>query len=84
LIILAHDLNNLKTLIFTTMKKVLFAVAFVAFATVSCKKDYVCECTVMGQTIDNPIENASKSDAEEACDALNAAAAVGGGSCKLK
>jgi hypothetical protein len=66
------------------MKKVLFAVAFVAFATVSCKKDYVCECTVMGQTVENPIENSSKSDAEDACDALNTAATAVGGSCKLK
>ncbi|MEX0813932.1 MAG: hypothetical protein WD048_17060 [Chitinophagales bacterium] len=52
------------------MKKMLlvFAVAGMAFGFSSCKKDYTCECdgTVVGT-----FENTKKSDAEDACDAMN-------------
>ncbi len=40
--------------------------ALMAFT--SCKKDFTCSCTVLGDTIDLPITGASKSDAEDACD----------------
>lgn len=35
----------------------------------SCKKDSQCECTVNGQTNPIPIDNMTKSDAKDACDA---------------
>jgi hypothetical protein len=56
------------------MKKVftLMFVASLAFGAVSCSKDYTCECAAAGalpaQTL--PIADASKSEATEACDAL--------------
>jgi len=66
------------------MKKVYMMLAVCAIALASCKKDYTCSCTVLGQTTDTPIEDSKKADAEEACDVLNAAATIGGGSCELK
>lgn len=67
------------------MKKVLmFAVAglFVA-GLASCKKDYTCSCTISGLTSSTTIPDSKKKDAEDACDALSTAAAIGGGSCSL-
>jgi hypothetical protein len=68
------------------IKKVLFAVAFVAFATVSCKKDYVCECKLGSETVPTPVSNASKSEAQEVCDELDSfnRLTTGGGGCELK
>jgi hypothetical protein len=49
------------------MKKVLFALAFVAFASVSCSKKYTCTCTVDGVE-QAPFEiDAKKSEAETVC-----------------
>ena len=73
--------NNLKTI---SMKKVYMMLAVCAIALASCKKDYTCSCTVNGVTTDNPIKDAKKADAEDACDALSVIAAIGGGSCDLK
>ena len=65
------------------MKKVLVAVALVAFFA-SCKKDYVCTCSSPGDTDELfPIKDAKKSDAKDACSALNSLAIIGGGSCSL-
>jgi hypothetical protein len=66
------------------MKKVYMMLAVCAIALASCKKDYTCSCTVLGQTTDTTIPDAKKADAEEACDASSAAAALLGGSCELK
>jgi hypothetical protein len=76
------------------MKKVLYSAAIIGlFGLASCKKDYSCDCevTIMGQTTNasTPIENSTKSDAEEACDEIEAGlklgASMGGGSvsCEL-
>ncbi len=46
------------------MKKVLLAVAVVAFFA-SCKKDYTCTCTVFGTTTSTDFEGLSKSEAED-------------------
>ena len=50
------------------MKKVLLAVAVVAFFA-SCKKDYVCSCDVdngfFSETVEENYEGLSKSEAEE-------------------
>ena len=65
-----------------SMKKIFAAVAIVALFA-SCKKDYTCDCTILGQTTSTPINDAKKADAEDACDALGASAAILGGSCTL-
>ena len=65
------------------MKKVLLAVAVVAILA-SCKKDYTCECTILGVTTPTEIKDAKKADAEDACNALDVAAKLTGGSCTLK
>ena len=65
------------------MKKI-FALAIVVVALASCKKDYTCECTVLGQTVSSTIEKTTKSAATDSCDAANAAATLLGGSCSLK
>lgn len=49
----------------------------------SCKKDWDCTCTVGGVTTTSTIQDVNKSDAEDACNALNTAASIGGGSCSL-
>jgi hypothetical protein len=65
------------------MKKVLLAVAVVAFFA-SCKKDYVCTCSSPGETDELfQIKDAKKSDAKDACDTFNSLAIIGGGSCSL-
>ncbi len=48
---------------------VLFALSFTA-----CKKDYTCTCTTLGQDSISEMTNVSKSDAEDACSALETAA----------
>lgn len=66
-------------------KSLLLAVMFVGVASMtSCKKDRDCECTVLGETSVTTLTDVSKSDAEEACDAASATAAILGGSCELK
>jgi hypothetical protein len=67
------------------MKKIapIAALALLAVAFTSCKKDYSCDCTIGGQTTKNPINDAKKKDAKDACDALNVFAQLGGGSCEL-
>lgn len=65
-------------------KSLLFvAVAALALSFSSCKKDYSCDCTIAGTTTETTLENYSKADAEAACDALDAAAQIGSGSCTL-
>ena len=68
------------------MKKSLLILAVVAVSFASCKKDRTCECTYSDGTKEStPIKNATKKDAEEACDALGALSlAFGGGTCELK
>jgi len=48
---------------------VLFALSFTA-----CKKDYTCTCTALGVDTVSPLDNTSKSDAEDACSALETTA----------
>lgn len=50
----------------------------------SCKKDRDCECTVLGETTVTTLTDQTKSDAEDACEALSATAAILDGSCELK
>ncbi len=47
------------------MKKVLLAVAVVAFFA-SCKKDYTCTCAILGQTTTVDYPGLKKSDADVA------------------
>jgi hypothetical protein len=65
------------------MKKIL-ALSIVVASLASCKKDYTCDCTIAGQTTSTPINDAKKADAEDACNALDVAAKLAGGSCTLK
>ncbi|MFT5777448.1 MAG: hypothetical protein ACI837_000380 [Crocinitomicaceae bacterium] len=65
------------------MKKVLAVAVFAAFGLMSCKKDYTCDCTVLGQTSSTQIKDSKKKDAEDACSALSTSAAIIGGSCTL-
>ena len=67
------------------MKKVLLVGLVIAGASLtSCKKDYTCTCTIAGfdDTV-TPLNDYKKSDAEDACDALNTSASTLGGSCAL-
>ena len=66
------------------MKKVYMMLAVCAIALASCKKDYTCSCTVLGQTTETTIADAKKADAEDACAASSAGAALLGGSCEIK
>ena len=74
--------NSIKHSNSYSMKKIFAAVAIVALFA-SCKKDYTCDCTILGQTTSTPINDAKKADAEDACDALGVSAALLGGSCTL-
>lgn len=72
------------------MKKVLIGIfAIGALALTSCKKDYVCDCTITSSTDDGagnvtssttdlatPLNDYKKSDAEEACTALDETSAT--------
>lgn len=62
------------------MKKVLLvAVAGVfVLGLSSCKKEWTCECTVLGQTVSGKTEKMTKKDAKEKCETNSA------GMCKLK
>jgi hypothetical protein len=65
------------------MKKVFALLAVVALFA-ACKKDYTCECTVLGVKTESVIEDAKKSEAQDSCDLANTAVALFGGSCELK
>lgn len=65
------------------MKKI-FALAIVVVALASCKKDYTCECTVLGQTASYTYEKTTKDAATDSCNLANTGAALLGGSCSLK
>ena len=60
----------------------LIAAVLFAFSASSCKKDYTCACT----SGDIEIKDAKKKDAEDTCDALDAAEKIFDptASCKLK
>ena len=51
------------------MKKVILFAAASLFVLASCKKDYTCSCKGDDFSIDVPIQDAKKKDAESACDA---------------
>lgn len=65
------------------MKKnltVLFLGLFVLVAFSACSKDYTCNCTVSSSGISSTsssVINGTKSEAEEACDALDASVGEG-------
>jgi hypothetical protein len=69
------------------MKK-LFIAAFVVGAVsvvTSCKKDYTCECTILGITgDDSTLVGVTKKEAKDYCDNQNTVASLFGGSCQLK
>lgn len=68
------------------MKKLLvLAIIAGAFTMTSCKKEYTCTCTTAGTSVDYKTgSKVKKSDATKWCDAYDASAKIGGGSCKLK
>ena len=66
------------------MKKVLLVSAIAMLALASCKKDYTCECTLLGQTTETVLTDVSKKDATTACDESSTAVSILGGSCELK
>ena len=59
------------------------AIALFAFTFASCKKDYTCECTILGITTSDT-QKLSKKDADTWCGDSNTAAQILGGSCSLK
>ena len=66
------------------MKKVLlFAVVLGAISFTSCKKDHTCVCTIAGESDSTELKDLTKSDAEDACDALGIFYTLGGGTCEL-
>ena len=67
------------------MKKVLLAAVILggSLSFMSCKKDYTCECEILGVKAEET-QKLKKKDAEEWCDESNTAAAILGGSCSLK
>jgi hypothetical protein len=59
------------------MKNLLLIVGILfVFGAVSCKKDYTCTCTILGIESKSEIKDAKKSDAEDACSALETAAKI--------
>lgn len=72
------------------MKKVLFFAMglFLVGVMASCKKDHTCECKFSDGTgtLTAEFENVTKSDAEDACDALERTYKIGdpSASCSLK
>ncbi len=65
------------------MKKVFASLAIIALFA-ACKKDYTCECTVLGTTESSVFKDVKKSEAKDSCDAANALVSLFGGSCELK
>ena len=67
------------------MKKLVLAVAALGLVSLtSCKKEYVCSCTLLGTTTETKTAKVTKSDAKSACETLNSQAKTVGGSCSLK
>ena len=66
------------------MKKLFIVAAVAVFGLTACKKDFDCKCTAGGTTTTTTFPDVKKADAEEACDALSAISAIGGGSCELE
>jgi len=68
------------------MKKIapIAAIALFAVAFTSCKKNYKCECTILGVTTTTDYGKVKKSDAETSCNNADAAAKIVDGSCTLK
>jgi hypothetical protein len=64
------------------MKKLFSLLAIVALFA-ACKKDFTCECTILGQTVSQTFTDVKKSEAQDSCDAASAGAALLGGSCEL-
>jgi hypothetical protein len=64
------------------MKKIatICVIALVTLSMSSCKKDWNCTCTLAGTTSTIPINDATKSDAEDACSALE----ILGNTCELE
>jgi hypothetical protein len=63
------------------MKKVLLSLAIVALvgiAFTSCKKSCTCKTTILGTTTSSEIDSI---DSEDACNTLNTAFSITGGSC---
>jgi hypothetical protein len=51
----------------------------------SCKKDYTCECTILGITgDDSTLVGVTKKEAKDYCNDQNTVASLFGGSCQLK
>lgn len=65
------------------MKKIFALLAVVALFA-ACKKDYTCECTVLGTSESTTFTDVKKSEAKDSCDAANALVTLFGGSCELK
>ena len=65
------------------MKKLLVIAVIAIVGLASCKKDYNCSCTILGQTTVSEFKDVSKDDAQQACDEADAAAQLLGGSCTL-
>ncbi len=71
------------------MKKItLLAVAFIAISFASCKKNYVCTCTVSSGTYQGTytydLGKIKKSDAKSSCDAAGTQWTTLGGTCDYK
>lgn len=74
------------------MKKLLFVFAIAAVGSLaSCKKDYTCECTTTDSsgafetvTTEYDINDAKKSDAEDACDGRNSSVGTLSTTCELQ
>lgn len=68
------------------MKKVIAIAVLGVFVLASCKKDYTCECSVDGETINLPYNKQKKKDAEAACDAAETTYKMGDpdATCTLK
>jgi hypothetical protein len=68
------------------MKKYFLLLFVASLGTLSCTKTRTCECDIAGVKTSYPYEGVSKSEAEDACAALDAIAKTAGGTsgCELK
>ncbi len=62
-------------------KAILFAIILSVIGFTSCKKDFVCSCTVDGKTTDVPITGLRKPEATASCKQLELSTDE---NCKLK
>ena len=60
------------------MKKVLLVSAFAVLALASCKKDYVCDCGILGSSDYNGLKKSEADDARITCESNTL------GVCKFK